>query len=197
MLAWAHRGYAASGVRTWVSVTALIFMAWGSAHAAVPKSVRAAHFYAGLAKAKWIVVGHGPKILYDVFDPNCPYCYLVWNRLKPLIGPDRLTVRMVPLGYLTPSSAAKAATILMAKNSQQMLLRGENHFSFQHGMRIPLAIPSHAVHRALHHNLHLVEAAAGYAIVPILAYKNKDGQAKFIIGQPGSRALKGVIESIQ
>ncbi|MHB8257057.1 MAG: hypothetical protein ACYDE0_07445 [Acidiferrobacterales bacterium] len=178
-------------------MAALIFMAWNCAHAAVPRSVRAAQLYAGLAKAKWIAFGHGPKILYDVFDPNCPYCYLLWNKLKPLIGPDHLTVRVVPLGYLTATSSPKAAAILMAKNPRKMLLRGENHYSFQHGMQIPLTIPSRAVSGALHYNLDLVEAAAGYAIVPILAYEDKDGQAKFLIGPPGSQTLKNLIAQIR
>lgn len=191
------RRYAARAWQAGVGMVMLTFMMGGYAHAAVPKSVRAAHLYAQLAHAKWIAFGHGPKILYDVFDPNCPYCHLLFNELKPLIGPDHLTVREVPVGYLTTTSSAKAAAILMAKDPRQMLLRGEAHFSFQHGMQIPLAIPSRAVRQALHRNLQAVVAAAGYAIVPILVYKKKDGQAKFVIGQPGPATLRVLIGSMR
>lgn len=191
------RRYAARAWPAWVGVVVLILMTAGYAHAAVPRSVRAAHLYTQLGHAKWIAFGHGPKILYDVFDPNCPYCHLLFNELKPLIGPDHLTVREVPVGYLTTTSSAKAAAILMAKDPRQMLLRGETHFSFQHGMQIPLTIPSRAVRQVLHRTLQSVVAAAGYAIVPILAYKTKDGQAKFVIGQPGPQTLKTLIKSIR
>lgn len=189
--------YAARARSLSLGVVALTLMTVAYAKAAVPRSLRAAHLYTQLAHTKSIAFGHGPKVLYDVFDPNCPYCHLLFNELKPLIGPDHLTVREVPVGYLTASSSDKAAAILMAKNPRQMLLRGETHFSFQHGMQIPLTIPSRAVRRTLHRTLRAVEAAAGYAIVPILAYKTKDGQAKFVVGQPGPQTLKTLIQSIR
>lgn len=190
------RRYAARAWQAWVGMAMLTLMTAAYAHAAVPRPVRAARLYAQLGHVKWIAFGHGPKILYDVYDPNCPYCHLLFNELKPLIGPDHLTVRMVTVGYLTATSALKAATILMAKDPRQMLLRGEAHFS-RHGMQIPLTIPSRAVRRALHHNLRLVSAALGYTIVPVLAYKKTDGQARFVVGEPQLQALKAIIAGVQ
>ena len=96
---------------------------------------------------------------------------------------------MVPIGYLVTTSAAKAASILMAKSPRQMLLRGENHFAFRQGMQIPITIPRRAVREALRHNLHLVVAAVGYAVVPVLVYHERtDGRATFVVGRPGLRA---------
>ena len=190
------RRYAARAWQAWAGMVMLTLTTVGYAHAAVPKSVRAAHLYAQLGHVKWIAFGHGPKILYDVYDPNCPYCHLLFNELKPLIGPDHLTVRMVTVGYLTATSARKAATILMAKDPRQMVLRGEDHFS-RHGMQIPLTIPSRTVRRTLHYNLRLVSAAVGYTIVPVLVYKKNDGQARFVVGQPQLPALKAIIAGVQ
>lgn len=168
-----------------------------SVWATMPKSVRAAHLYAGLAKAQWIALGHGPKIVYEVFDPNCPYCHLLFNELRPLIGPYKLTVRAVPVGYLSSTSMAKAATILTAKHPRRMFLYGERHYSFHHGMDIPLTIPSKRVRGILQHNIRLVSASAGYAIVPLLAYRTSDGQEKFVVGPPGRRKLKRIIATVR
>lgn len=197
LLRYISHWYAQRARHSLLGVAVLALMATGYAHAALSRSVRAAHLYTQLGHTQWIAFGHGPKILYDVFDPNCPYCHLLFDELKPLIGPDHLTVRAVPVGYLTTTSSAKAAAILMAKDPRKMFLRGETHFSFQHGMQIPLTFPSPAVHEDLHRALQSVVAAAGYAIVPILAYKTKDGEARFVIGNPGPQTLKTLIKSIR
>ncbi len=184
-----------TGVITIIISVSLVCLA--NAWAAVPKPARAARLYAGLARTKWITLGHGPRIIYEVFDPNCPYCHLLFDELKPLIRPYKLTVRAVPVGYLTSTSMAKAAAILTARHPRQMLLHGEAHYSFHHGMDIPLTIPGKRIRRILRSNIQMVSAAAGYTIVPVLAYRTSGGRKRFIVGQPGARKLKRIIATIR
>lgn len=187
----------AQTVRVITIIISVSFVCLANAWAAVPKPVRAARLYAGLARTQWIALGHGPRIIYDVFDPNCPYCHLLFNELRPLIGPYKLTVREIPVGYLSSTSMAKAATILMSRHPRQILLYGEKHYSFHHGMNVPLTIPSKRVRRILRSNIRLVSAAAGYAIVPVLSYRTSDDQVQFVVGQPGTRKLKRLIATIR
>ena len=178
-------------------IMAASWVCLASAWAAVPRPVRAARLYAGLARTQWIPFGHGSRIVYEVFDPNCPYCHLLFNELRPLIGPVKLTVRAVPVGYLSSTSMAKAATILMAKHPRRVVLRGEAHYSLHHGMAVPLRIPGKRVRGILRHNLRLVSAAVGYEMVPILAYKASSGEERFVVGRPGLRTLKRLIATMQ
>jgi len=157
----------------------------------------AAELYTKLAHAAWVPYGHGPKILYSIFDPNCPYCHMLFKELEPLIGPDHLTVREVPVGYLTKTSLLKAATILESKNPLQTILRGESGYVFKHGMAVELTNPSRRTRFALNHNLELLKATTGYRIVPVLVYLNRAGTAKFVAGQPDAKTLKTLIASIK
>jgi len=153
--------------------------------------------YTELAHATWVANGHGPKILYFIFDPNCPYCHMLFEELEPLIGPDHLTVREVPVGYLTPTSLFKAATILESKHPLRLIAQGEAHYVFRHGMGIGLTKPSRRVRSELRSNLKLLKATTGYSIVPVLVYLKGDGKAKFVVGQPSSRALRSLIAEIK
>ncbi len=190
-------GWRARSRKTWGALGGLLFLMAGSAWASVSGPARAEHLYAALQRTPWIAVGHGPKIVYEVFDPNCPYCHALFEELKPWVARGQLTIRAVPVGYLTPTSGEKAAAILMAKDPRKMLLRGEAHYSRHHGMEIPLAIPSGAARRQLRHNLDLVADGTGSKTVPVLVYKTPNGQARFVIGQPGPRMIKALMASIR
>ncbi|WP_226841353.1 thioredoxin fold domain-containing protein [Acidithiobacillus ferrooxidans] len=58
--------------------------------------------------------GHKGPVIYDFFDPNCPYCHGMYDEEQPLIKAGKLSVRYVPVAYLMPSSTPEAAALLPA-----------------------------------------------------------------------------------
>ena len=181
-----------------VKATALLAFLVGTSYATTLSfQPPASQFYENLAHATWIANGTGPKILYQVFDPNCPYCHALFEDLEPLIGPGHLTIREVPVGFLMPTSLGKAATILVAKHPLQVILRGEAHYVFRQGMGIRTTKPNRRVRAQLQHNLELIKAATTYPIVPILVYLKANGKAKFVVGLPSHRTLKAIVADIK
>jgi thiol:disulfide interchange protein DsbG len=48
-------------------------------------------------------------------DPNCSACHAFGKSVGPSIDAGKLRVRVIPVGFLKPDSAARAAAILSAK----------------------------------------------------------------------------------
>lgn len=80
-----------------------------------PKSSKARiikHLSKGVGFASF-VQGEGPLHLTVFIDPNCIFCHRFWMALTHVPGWfERYTVRWVPVGFLKPSSQAKAANVL-------------------------------------------------------------------------------------
>ena len=149
----------------------------GLAYAATrPPRLAPKALYSQLAHAAWFANGHGSKIIYEFFDPNCPYCNLLYHILLPRIAPNHLTVREVPVGYLTPTSMGKAAALLEAKNHLRAYIYNETHYSFMTGGGLVPVVPNARTRQEIDHNLKLVEAAVGYPIVPVLVYQKNNGK---------------------
>ena len=150
-----------------------------------------------LDHAHWIAQGHGPHVLYVIFDPNCPYCHVLYDELQPRIQPDQLTVRYVPVGYLAPSSFGKAAAILEAKNPLAALQKNEKGFNVtSHDGAIPEILPDAASVNALHSNMSILEAT-GQKIVPTIIYARRDNTVKIIKGTPDQTDLPAVLKEIR
>ncbi|MHB8314329.1 MAG: thioredoxin fold domain-containing protein [Acidithiobacillus ferrivorans] len=150
-----------------------------------------------LDHAHWIAQGHGPHVLYVIFDPNCPYCHVLYDELQPRIHPDQLTVRYVPVGYLAPSSFGKAAAILEAKNPLAALQKNEKGFNVtSHDGAIPEILPNTASTNALHSNMGILKAT-GQKIVPTLIYTRRDNTVKIIKGTPDQADLPAVLKEIR
>ncbi|WP_438266993.1 hypothetical protein [Igneacidithiobacillus copahuensis] len=74
----------------------------------------------------YIQEGTKGPVIYDFFDPNCPYCHGMYDEEQPLIRAGKLTVRYVPVAYLMPSSAPEAAAILQSPHRLSAL----RHFGY-------------------------------------------------------------------
>ena len=162
----------------------------GTVRDAVPLLQRLNH-------AHWIAQGHGPHILYVIFDPNCPYCHALYDELQPHIHPDQLTVRYVPVGYLAPSSFGKAAAILEAKNPLAAMQKNESGFDkTSHHGAIAEILPNAASTNTLHSNMAILKAT-GQKIVPTLIYTRRDNTVKIIKGTPDKTDLPAVLKEIR
>jgi len=165
------------------------------------EAVRQAHraaLYKALPGATGITEGHGPRVLYDFFDPNCPYCHKLYMRLQGLIGPYGLTVHEIPVAYLKASSLGKAAALLEAPDRLAAMRASQAHYTWKHGSRIAPKVPTAKVRRELAMNLKLDIEAAGFPLVPILVYQKTDGTIRIVnSGAPPVWALKQMLASIK
>src|SRR5271170_5660385 len=70
--------------------------------------------YDALSRATYVSEGHAKgasRVIYIIFDPNCPFCSVAWKALRPYVS-GNVEIRWVPVAFLKPSSAGKVATIL-------------------------------------------------------------------------------------
>lgn len=75
-----------------------------------------------LEKSKWIQDGDSkaPKVVYVFSDPNCPYCHTFWKQARPWVDSGKVQLRHIMVGVIRPSSKAQAATLLSAKNPEEV-----------------------------------------------------------------------------
>ena len=151
------------------------------------------HYWKTLATSTNIQVGHGSVLVYDFFDPNCPYCAEAFQRELPFIQSGKLTVRYIPVAILTPSSLGKAAAILEAQKSAQALavdFRGvlQNGSGGIHGI-----IPSAPVRAGIESNLQLL-LQTGNDVVPDLIFRLPDGHVGMIRGLFPVSALQAIVQ---
>lgn len=92
------------------------------------------------------------KAVWMVADPNCIFCHLTWEHLKPYVDRGELKIHLIPVGFLKPSSLDKAATILSTKDAAKAWRYDEAHFNVQEeeGGIVP-PIPASANQEAKQH----------------------------------------------
>ena len=79
--------------------------------------------YAEIHKIHYVTQGKdaAPHKMYIVMDPNCSYCHLIYKDLNKYVENGQLQIRWIPVGFLRPNSAGKAAAILNSKDQAEML----------------------------------------------------------------------------
>ena len=121
----------------------------------------------------FLVGSRGPE-LTAFMDPNCIWCHRFYEKAMPLVRAGKLHLRVALVGFLKPTSAAKAAAILAAKNSAQALAFDESHFNVateEGGIRPDYKAPL-AIRRAVSDNTQLL-AETGEEATPTLLYYTK------------------------
>ncbi len=149
-------------------------------------------FWKRLGESHWIAQGHGKKVVYDILDPNCPYCHLLYNELQPDIGRLGLQVRYIVVGFLSASSPDKAASILEAPDPLAALQKNEQGFSRSHYGGISGTLPTPRSRREMAQNLNLLKAS-GQKLVPTMVYRDRRGRIQIIHGALGSHSLRQVL----
>lgn len=136
-------------------------------------------------RTTYIQEGHRGPIVYDFQDPNCPYCHVLYENEAPLIKDGKLTVRYVPVAFLTPSSPAEAAEWLQSAHPLVVLQHFEqivgNALRRGNMAHLPkaLVIPTTGEH--LHTNLTIMKSL-GIMGTPAVAYRMKNGKIGIIPG---------------
>lgn len=122
--------------------------------------------------------------LYVFMDPNCIYCHIAWKALQPYEA-EGLSVHWIPLGFLKPDSAGKAAALLEAQDRDAMMKTLETNYSEkdESGGIAPLKdIPFDAQNK-LNANMRLFESL-GFSGTPTVVYRDSTGKWASIDGLP-------------
>ncbi|WP_197495847.1 thioredoxin fold domain-containing protein [Acidihalobacter yilgarnensis] len=148
------------------------------------------------AQSHWIAEGHGDRVIYVIFDPNCPYCHLVYVDSQAYL--KHYQFRWVPVAILTPTSPGKAAAMLEAHDRNAALKENEDHFVRAHGKLgglKPLARMTAETRRELAENKALL-TKTGIEVVPTIVFLNKHGKAKVIKGAPAKADFPTLLNEV-
>ena len=170
----------------WISIVSLglTFFLSSSAIAAMPpqssfdhlppKALPIQTIVQKLRHADTFLVGSRGPELTAFMDPNCIWCHRLYEKAMPLVRAGKLHLRVALVGFLKPTSAAKAAAILAARHPAQALAFNESHFNViaeEGGIRPDYHAPL-SIRRAVSDNTHLL-AQTGEEATPTLLYYTK------------------------
>ncbi|WP_298170445.1 thiol:disulfide interchange protein DsbG [Acidithiobacillus sp.] len=161
-----------------------------------PKPMNPAAIAASVKHVDTFLVGDKGPELTAFMDPNCIFCHKFYEKALPLIHAGKLHLRVVLVGFLKPTSAAKAAAVLMAKHPAQALAFNESHFNVaaEEGGIHPAVSPLASIRQAVTRNTQLL-ARTGEEATPTLLYLDKQGQWKMQYGL-GPHSLQKIMTSI-
>ncbi len=167
----------------------------------LPKSRQIANaLLADIDQATWVSQGGGSRLLYIFFDPNCPYCHRLYEKLSPLVEPQNLQLRWIPVGLLTATSLPKAAAILQAGDPLGAFQRNEGDFNMSEegpgGGISPATRILDKTRLDLAANLGMLQGQ-NIAGVPIMVLRASDGEGLMFQGVPPDQTLRRIVESVR
>ncbi|HEU0195605.1 MAG TPA: thiol:disulfide interchange protein DsbG [Nevskiaceae bacterium] len=139
------------------------------------------------------LIGEGSKkapLLYAFVDPDCIFCYHLFNATRTSIAADKLQMKWVVLGFLKTSSAGRATAILDASNPLTALRK--NYTSFNPGQEEGGMPPSKHEPAAIKHLLKVhfdTMRSLGSGGTPTLLYRQADGKWAMHVGFPSPKWL--------
>lgn len=128
------------------------------------------------------------RVLYVLFDPQCPHCGRLWETTKPLLGDIRVV--WLPVAFMSAKSAPQGAAILSAENPQAAMDAHEALLSQNRvGMDAP-ANPDPALLAKIRANTTLWKTLKGES-VPFIVFKDLvSGQSSTIAGELETEQLR-------
>ncbi len=132
--------------------------------------------------------------IYVFMDPNCIYCHLVWKALQPYEAAG-LQVHWIPIAFLKPDSAGKAAALLQANDSVALMKQLETHYSEkdESGGIAPLATIPAEVQAKLDGNAKLFQDL-GFQGTPTIIYRGSGGRWADVNGLPKLGTLAALLD---
>lgn len=130
--------------------------------------------------------------IYAFVDPNCIFCHLAWKAFLPYEKAG-LQVRWVPVGFLKPDSAGKAAALLEAADPAAAMAKNELEFvrETESGGIPAIEHISDATAKKLADNATLM-GQFGLSGTPGIVYKDQNGKVTVIPGMPRMSQLPGI-----
>ncbi len=153
----------------------------------MPKQAAPTALAKTMLAAPGFVWGHSGPMITAFLDPNCIFCHLFYEHISPLVKAGKVRVKVVPVGFLKPSSFPKAVTILQSSNPSDSWAVDEKHFNVQaeEGGIQPSAHLTSKVVKEIHANTKLL-ASTGEVATPTILYcsGDKPGDVQMIRGLP-------------
>jgi thiol:disulfide interchange protein DsbG len=169
--------------------------------ASLPKSRQVANaLLEDIDQATWVTQGAGDRVLYIFFDPNCPYCHKLYGMLDPLVGPEHLRLRWIPVALLSSSSLPKAAAILQAPDPLAAFRENEDNYGMRDdgpgGFIAPASRIRDEVRLDIETNLSLLQGQ-NIAVVPVTVLCATDGQGLMFQGVPSQKVLRRILAAVR
>lgn len=150
-----------------------------------------------LSNAAWIEEGGNERVIYTLFDANCPACQLLYSNLRKFVRDGQITIRWVPVAIVNETSLGKAAAILEAADPLAALRRNEEHYDSQtYAGAIEEQIPSAETERKLRRNTELMNLLR-VPVVPTMVFMDRQGEATIMQGALSPLALSKVIARVR
>lgn len=148
---------------------------------------------------------NAPHKAYVIIDPNCIFCHVLYQQIKPLIDNGQLQVRWIPVAFRDPTSPGKAAALLNAGSdaaADKLMQQNESSFNDQSesGGITPLAPnPNDANLTAAFNKVNQNTAyfsKYGFQGTPTILYKQGDGKVMMVPGMPRGQAFQDMINNM-
>ncbi len=139
-------------------------------HGLLPKPIAGGKLSRAMLDAPGFTVGSKGPLTAVFLDPNCIFCHKFWNEAYPLAKAGRIRVKVVPVGFLKPTSLSKAATILMQKDPATAWAQNEAKFDVatEEGGTVPAKTLDPKIVREIQANTQLL-AQTGEVATPTIA----------------------------
>lgn len=134
---------------------------------------------------KWVKEGKSNKVIYVIFDPNCPYCHRLWTELRSFVRSGKVEVRWLPVAILKESSKGLAAGIYSDRNPAEALQRMVNK------QLLPTTL-NQEINKALAYNLLLLKET-GYTGVPTILFQ-KNNKVRGLMGEQSAADLAKILQ---
>lgn len=136
-------------------------------------------------KRRWVQEGKSGKVIYAIFDPNCPYCHRLWGSMRAAVQAGKVQVRWLPVAILKDTSKGLGAAIYSSANPSEALAKMVNR------QLQPVAV-SERDNRDMALNLLLLRDT-GYTGVPALMFK-RGNKIVSMMGAPDDRELAALLQ---
>lgn len=160
----------------------------------IPKPIASGKLAKAALEAPGFTIGKSGPLMTAFLDPNCIFCHLLWNQIQPEIAAGKVRLKVVPVGFLKPSSFPKAVTVMMNKDPAKAWAYSEVHFNVrkEEGAVIPAKVLNTKISAEIRANTHLL-AESGTVATPTLVVCEGQGKDPVVMHGVGRNALPGII----
>lgn len=180
------------------SVVLIMLTYLGTAAAVEPDTVPPdKSLIAALKNAASIEEGSSERVIYTLFDANCPACQLLYSNLRRFVRDGDITIRWVPVAIVNETSLGKAAAMLDADDPLAAFRRNEENYDSQsYSGAIEEQIPAPETELRLRRNTQLMSLLR-VPVVPTMVFIDRDGETTIMQGALSPLALSKVIARVQ
>jgi len=147
----------------------------------------AERMYVDLLGSNWITLnGDGAQDLFVIIDPDCPHCRQFITEVEPLLTPDGLRVRIIPIGA-REESLRRASLLLASADPAELLVKYAKE-------EAELNAPENIDTTAAEKNLALM-GKYGFDVTPMVIYRTGKGEIRLIRGRPSN--YQNILNDIQ